>query len=63
MVERLSNRTPSKASEMAVKKNVVGIFKLATKHARAVRGPISTSDVIGGREAISKQLPHEDFDL
>ena len=53
----LMDDTPGKASQMALEKDVVGIFMLATERARAIRRPMSNGNVVRRREAIAKKLP------
>ena len=57
LIESLTDGTPGKAGQMALEKDVVGIFMLASERARAIRRAMSNGNVDRRREAIAKKLP------
>ena len=63
LVESRTDGTPGETGQVALEKDMVGIFMLTTERASTIRRAMSNGNVVGRRKAISEELPKENFDL
>ena len=63
LIESLTDDTPGETGQVALEKDMVGIFMLTTERASTIRRAMSNGNVVGRRKAISEELPKENFDL